>query len=59
MIESLFKYNWNCDTWKFNRMIDWDREWQNKKEWGQLNQVSVWTLNSFESSADELTVVVA
>jgi len=40
-------------------MIDWDWEWQNKEEWGQLNQVSVWTLDNFESFADGLTVVVA
>jgi len=31
MIESLFKCSWNYDTWKFNRMIDYDREWQDKK----------------------------
>ena len=30
-----------------------------QKEWDQLNEVSVWTLNSFESFNDELTVVVA
>ena len=40
-------------------MIDHDGEWQDKKEWDQLNQVSVWTLNSFESFTDELTLVVA
>jgi len=30
-----------------------------QKGMDQLNQVSVWTLNSFESFTDELTVVVA